>query len=122
MPIKILSEIGGYYVHAHHQAEGYTSGVSFSHPFRIIPAPRIAVHVGLARLYGTHREAGGATIGISQYTFLNARGREQTVSFGPDWAWETALYAERVTGFTISIFVIRASMKGWFYYQSLEWV
>ncbi|HEU4389397.1 MAG TPA: hypothetical protein VFV34_16455, partial [Blastocatellia bacterium] len=72
-----------------HSERGYTSGFSVSEHLNIAPA-RVAVHTGLGRVSGTVDGPGGATIGISSFTFGTDEGRSKTVDFGNPENWETA--------------------------------
>ena len=104
----------GEWVRLSHSESGFTSGLTVSRVLNIIPA-RVIVHVGLARVVGTRDGPVGATIGISQFRYED--GGLQTVSFGNESHWETALYHDRVREITISAYVHRGFMTGWWYMQ-----
>ena len=118
MAFRVLSQRGGF-LRAAHTERGFTGGLTFSEDFRVIRG-NLIVHVGLARFSGTVHGPGGATIGIANFTFINDRGRAQTISFGNEDNWETAIYREQVTTFSIGVHVFRAQMKGWFFIQAID--
>ena len=116
--ITILGERGAFLIAKHFQPSGYAGGLSVSEDLNISPA-RVAVHTGLARFGGTSRDyPGTATIGVSGFSFLtDDLQHSQTVDFGIEEQWETALYHDRVNAVTVSAFVLRGEMKGWWFLQ-----
>ena len=113
--ITILGERGAFLT-VKSVESGYAGGFSLSAQLNIAPA-KVAVHTGLARFSPTGHGPGGATIGISGFTFMTDDLHSQSVDFGAEANWETAIYHDRVRAVTISAFALRAEMKGWWFLQ-----
>ncbi len=108
--MSIQSENGFGFI-ASHSASGYTSGFTVSHDFFVIPG-FLVVHVGLSRFQGTHDGPGGATIGVSELTFIDDDGAQVTRVHANPEDWEESVY-RTMSAFTVSANVVRGTMRGW---------
>lgn len=78
----------------------------------LIAPGKVFVHVGLARV-----GAAEAIIGVVDFRFTDASGIAQTASFGAPEDWETAIYQDKLSAFTIGLHVARGAAKGWWFLQ-----